>query len=328
MKKLLNHTLLTLSSLVLGFAPGFAGDYSNFYIFGDSLSDAGNTQNGKELNDGGRYSNGPVWNEYLATLLGMSVPTKSTLHTAGETPEAGHTNFSYGGAVTNNQFPSLFIPSVTKQINDETLGFRRYGTNFASNDLVAIWAGANNLILSQSLTEHVHYTEAAEEAAQEMLTNVNSLIKFGAQNIIVFNLPDIGITPEYAGNPEGAANATLFTNTFNSLYSSGLTNIQIASPQVTFTSIDIFTLFNDILENPNSYGLTETQTTLLTAYAADPNIDQSQYLFYDEVHPSTAMHKILANKVYQQLVPEPSTVTLSLLALTGLLARRRRKAAA
>ncbi len=145
-KKLLHHTLLSLSCIVLGLAQGFAADYGNFYIFGDSLSDAGNKPNTDTLNDDDRYSNGLIWNEYLATMLGMSVPTKSPLHSAEDTAAAGHTNFSYGGAVTGNQLPPAGIPNVTTQINDTTIGFARYDTDFASNDLVAIWAPLAKLV--------------------------------------------------------------------------------------------------------------------------------------------------------------------------------------
>ncbi len=327
MKKLLHHTLLSLTCIVLGLSQGFAADYGNFYIFGDSLSDAGNTVNNDALDDDGRFSNGRVWNEYLADMLGMSVPTKSSLHSTGDTAAAGHTNFSYGGAVTGDQLPSFMFPNVTRQINDPTIGFARYGTDFASNDLVAIWAGANNFILNDSLTDQELCKQAATQAASQMSGHVNSLIDMGAKNILVFNLPDIGTAPKYVTAPEGKDNATLFTNTFNAQYSADLTKIQVASPQVTITSIDVFSMFNDILADPASYNLTVTQTSLLADYASDTTIDQGQYLFHDDVHPTTATHQLLANFVYQRLIPEPSTATLSLLALAGLLARRRRKAA-
>ena len=64
---------VVLLSFVLSTMPAaWAGTFTNLYVFGDSLSDAGNVfaatagqQPGSPYYDG-RYSNGPVWVEYLA----------------------------------------------------------------------------------------------------------------------------------------------------------------------------------------------------------------------------------------------------------------------
>jgi len=53
-------------------ADGAGGtDPHNGGVFCDSLSDVGNVHNTQQYNDGGRWSNGKVWNEYLADRLGM-----------------------------------------------------------------------------------------------------------------------------------------------------------------------------------------------------------------------------------------------------------------
>jgi len=74
-KKLLNYWVL-LVYLIATLFVAFATDFSNIVIFGDSLSDNGNlyAQTKKLVPDArqyyqGRFSNGPVWVEYLADTL-------------------------------------------------------------------------------------------------------------------------------------------------------------------------------------------------------------------------------------------------------------------
>src|SRR3954468_5021943 len=60
--------------------PGWsASAFEHLVVFGDSLSDTGNA---------GRFSNGPVWVEYLADRLGLTLSPS----------QRGGSNFAVGGA--------------------------------------------------------------------------------------------------------------------------------------------------------------------------------------------------------------------------------------
>src|SRR6266705_841732 len=79
--------------------PAWAGPYSNVFVFGDSLSDAGNvfvaTGGAVPVSPPyfqGRFSNGPTYAADLATRLGVQA-TPSLL---------GGTNFAFGGAWTSS----------------------------------------------------------------------------------------------------------------------------------------------------------------------------------------------------------------------------------
>src|SRR4028118_1275503 len=72
-----------------------AQNFDEIYVFGDSLSDVGNVfqaTRGESPSSPpyfkGRYSNGPVWVEYLASRLRLT--------------SNPNTNFAYGGATTGN----------------------------------------------------------------------------------------------------------------------------------------------------------------------------------------------------------------------------------
>ncbi|MCB2001815.1 MAG: hypothetical protein KDH91_16275, partial [Rhodoferax sp.] len=81
--------------------------FDRMVLFGDSLSDTGNTRNvvgagsGLVANLAGygsnsRFSNGPLWHETLAPLIGVPV------NTASRSSGANNYNYAYGGARVDN----------------------------------------------------------------------------------------------------------------------------------------------------------------------------------------------------------------------------------
>src|SRR3954447_133547 len=143
--------LLCLLVLVLiDFAPmvsdrAAAGPFTNLIVFGDSLSDIGNVQQSFLTNTpgpyywNGRFSNGPVYAESLATGLGLPALTRSTA--------TGGTDYAYGGAkTTGTSFPtSLVVQDIDDQVNDYTAHH-----NGTANALYVVLAGANDLIGGQT----------------------------------------------------------------------------------------------------------------------------------------------------------------------------------
>ena len=94
-----------------------AGPFNNLVLFGDSLSDIGNIAAQPFINTpgpyywNGRFSNGPVYAETLATGLGLPALIRSTA--------SGGADYAYGGAkTTGTAFPdSLFVKDIDDQVN-------------------------------------------------------------------------------------------------------------------------------------------------------------------------------------------------------------------
>src|SRR5947208_1472956 len=92
--------------------PAAAGPFSNLVMFGDSLSDIGNIAQAPLINTpgpyywNGRFSNGPVYAETLATGLGLPPLSRSTA--------SGGTDYAYGGAKTTGTafLDSLFVKDI------------------------------------------------------------------------------------------------------------------------------------------------------------------------------------------------------------------------
>jgi len=111
-----------------------AQKYESISVFGDSFSDTGNVFNAttgaippSPTYFDGRFSNGPVWVEYLAQELGLTFNPR--------------TNFAFGGPTTGfNNISIAALPGLQQQINGFTAA-----NPFAKPDaLYIVWAGAND----------------------------------------------------------------------------------------------------------------------------------------------------------------------------------------
>ena len=90
-----------------------AQNYDEIYVFGDSFSDTGNVFNATKgaippspAYFNGRFSNGPVWVEYLAPQLGLTFDPS--------------TNFAFGGATgavgAGNAFAKTVAPTDGQRV--------------------------------------------------------------------------------------------------------------------------------------------------------------------------------------------------------------------
>jgi phospholipase/lecithinase/hemolysin len=57
-----------------------------------------------------------------------------------------------------------------------------------------------------------------------------------------------------------------------------------------FVQLNVFALFNRIIASPSSYYLTDVTTSSQDM----PSVDPDTYLFWDDLHPTTRGHNILA----------------------------------
>jgi len=273
-------------AMVLVSSSALASSFSSLVVFGDSLSDNGNLYSligypPAPYYDG-RFSNGPVAAEQLATNLGAPLYDFAV---GGATSGVG--NYVDGGTQTA---PGMFgLPGMQAELAEA-------GPLLASpivpSSLFLVWGGANDFLTEGSPTV----------AAANVDAIVAALESDGAQHILLPGLPDLGLTPDYYGNPL----ATAYTDAFNTALVAGL------PPGATY--FDTANLLDEVVADPAAYGFTNVTTPCFngTTVCSDPN----QYLFWDGFHPTTAADTILADQFEQAAeTPEPSSV---LLLATGL----------
>ena len=215
-----------------------AQSYNRLVVFGDSLSDngnlyaaTGNTQPTSPPYFQGRFSNGPVFTELLGFTAGRS---------AAGAPRTGSINYAYGGARTDS---SAFPPGMRNQLLQYTGG----GGTFGANDLVSILGGANNIFQAvpaagASANPTGAIQPVALAAAADINFIVNSVAGAGAGTILVSNLPNLALTPQFnqgAGAP-AAPLADYAGTQFNGALLSGLMTTAAARPGTNIILMDLY----------------------------------------------------------------------------------------
>ncbi|MGA7155200.1 MAG: SGNH/GDSL hydrolase family protein [Acidobacteriaceae bacterium] len=284
-------------AVLLAAAPlASASSFSSIVVYGDSLSDTGNLFAATGVPGypyvNGEFSNGPVAVQQLSTLLNAPL-----LDFAFGGATTGVGNIGDGG--TPSSLGIFGLPGMQAEL---ALSAPDLASTDIANALFFVWGGADdfeslvNPTIGQSQT-------AAQAAAANIDGIVAALQMEGATNILVPNLPDLALTPEFTGDAAASAYTTTFNDALDATLPTGA------------TLFDTDALFNSILSDPDGYGFTNTTTPCIAA-AANPAC--TGYLFFDDIHPTTAADTILAQDFEAAVAPTPEPSSLLLLA-TGLL---------
>lgn len=282
-----------------------AGPYTDLFVFGDSLSDVGNTS--YWTTEGplaafapdtpgdayweGRFSNGPVYSEWLAEGLGFA-PL--------ETDTFGGNNFAYGGAYTSGSpiGQNFYVDDLDDQLEDY------FDTRTTDPDaLYTVLIGANDFILGER-TDVVTPAARVGDALQQLATA-------GAANFLVLNLPLLGLTPSYNDTPAEAAEWNARSEGYNGALASELDAFEIANPTVNLFRLDLAGLLSDLVTNAAARGFTNNfESAAPGLEPGDSDYDQSliapnpdEYLFWDGVHPTRAVHRLLGFEAVRAVLP-------------------------
>ncbi|MDZ8086476.1 MAG: SGNH/GDSL hydrolase family protein [Nostoc sp. DedQUE12b] len=314
----MKKTILTTGFFLLSFMFPLqilaAQNYEDIYVFGDSFSDTGNAFNATNRTFppspkyfDGRFSNGPVWVEYLAQDFGLSFNPR--------------TNFAFGGATTgvdNISVPEF--PGLQRQI----ASFTAENPSANPNALYIVWAGANDYF-----SYFAGGVPNPNQAVANISAAVTSLAAIGAQDIMVVNQPDLGKFPVANFNSQIPSLFSTLTNAHNSGLNATINFLnQQLDPDVNIISFNVNDLFRRIIAEPKEFGLTNAINYCIQDLSVVPlNLptqpvacNPDEFLFWDPVHPTAAAHRLIGESAFSVLkpvsVPEPSN-GLGVLALSA-----------
>lgn len=312
-----NIRLILLASFLAFASASSHAAIERLVVFGDSLSDTGNTRSqvpfgtfgpiaaAAGYGPNGRFSNGILWHEYLARELGVSAATNS---------RGGGDNFAYGGArVDNESGPST---GLLRQTNEY---FARQGGSPSDTDALFIsWIGGNDV---RDLVGNPDPIDIIDQQLDALFGTFGRLLDSGVTRLLVPNLPNLGAIPENLGT-SNQASATAATQAWNDNLLTRLFDLNESTSADIFF-LDVFSIFDDILADPASEGFANTtgQCRSTNFFGESECNNPETFVFWDAIHPTTAAHRILGEEAFRlvstgnALVKASAPATLILLSL-------------
>ena len=308
--------------------------FSKVYAFGDSLTDTGNYLNkftsairsfeeitGLDIpetnspNLEGRSANGPIWAEILAADLGFNLTPSTEL--SGNSPEVSplfngatttqSVNFAFGAARTQNfEFLGFdLIPDLPTQVEWFVDDHQQVEQLADPDALYTIWIGGNDYLRGMDAEP--------DQVIDDLEESINSLYNLGARNFLIPNIPDLGTIPLvqepslfvdlFVASPSQLTN---LTEEHNAELETTLDNLSNSLNDINIIPLDVYSLYNDILTSPEEFGLTNTSEPCLDSLGSCSNPDE--YLFWDEFHPTTAVHEIIAESALEVLTNQDNSI--------------------
>ncbi|OMJ19502.1 Thermolabile hemolysin [Smittium culicis] len=288
-------------------------------VFGNSLSDIGNLANSEnpvpfwEY----RFSNGPVWNEYLSYFNNYTL-----------------VNYAFGGATSNNTFvdsmadASVKVPSLQDQIGNFTSTFNRtFSSGSLDNDIAVVEIGSNDIFNLKNTTlaaDPLFVDKYTDGMVANIAEGVKRLSAFGYKKFLVSDIPDLSKTPSilnYGANSTPGMSmesiATSSVNTTAKIYRAAVKNIvDIVNKKISAEvdaiskqkkdAIDYIRLVS--IKNVIEIAVQPAISKMLNITVIDEECypvnngvlvssctNSDNYAYVDSVHPNTRVHALAAS---------------------------------
>ncbi|RSL14757.1 phospholipase/lecithinase/hemolysin [Edaphobacter aggregans] len=259
--------------------------YDAIYVFGDSYCDVGNifavtTAVGQPTPPSppyfhGRFSNGPIWVEHIASSLGLPMVAS----------QLGGTDYAVGGAEVTAPVVTAggTIPSVPQQV---LLYLSQHAGKADPKALYILEGGGNDILNAtggspQSLGSQI----ALGIANSELILRLA-----GAKNFLIPNLFDVSLLPAGRANAAFAQQASIATNkSLNQLLA-----IEQLLQGIKIRRTDVFSLLQSVASDATHYGFTDIVNPCINPITGTICDDPDHTFFWDVEHPTEFGHAFFA----------------------------------
>jgi len=217
----------------------------------------------------GRWTDGPNWVDYFSVFARIPDVT-AFLQNRG-------TNFAVGGSIS---------PDLSGQIGSY-LGSS--GGRASPDNLYVLWVGANDFLAGLTPRQTLTALE----------TEVVVLAGAGAKDFLLLTVPDISLTPNIIGG--GGAKvlaARQFVTMFNSTLQAEIP-IYATLLGINLKLLDINPLFTELVHNPTAFGFTNSVGAAYDSKTGTIVSHPDRYVFWDGFHPTTPVHYLTGQLIYQ-----------------------------
>jgi len=313
MKRLAAATCGMCLALLAGTASA-QSQYTGITVFGDSLSDPGNLPKLLGINYPPppyfehQLSNGPVYAKYLDGLFGIATPLQDYA-IAGAKSGVGNVAHLPGN-------PKIGLPN--SGIDGEITYYLASNPTPRRSDLFVVWGGADDYFDALTTITQTNLTGGAlktyltsptgpvTQTVSNLVTDIGRLTRIGVKNFAVANLPGLGATPDFNGNPLSAEQANATVNVHNEALAKALGLLQ-QQQHVNITIVDVGAVFQDVLANPTKYGVDPNHLGDQCILSAACVAKHENYLFWSGAHPTGLVQQEISQIFFASL-SGPTTV--------------------
>ena len=281
--------------------------YSGIVVFGTSLSDSGNAfalrggtntppdylldpllvPSAPYAKGGHHFSNGATWVEQFARSRGLA----GSVQPAFRSPSGRATNFAVGGA-------RAWADGRNVNLSDQVDAFLQSTGGSASPDALYVIEMGGNDVRDALAAYPTNHAIIIQQALASIGSNIVRLYGAGARRFLVWNAPNPALTPALrrlaSVNPNIALLATFLAQSFNTNLGGVVTQLS-GLPGSTIDRLDAYGLLNDIVGDGDHFGLSNVVDACVTPDVAPfACTNPDEYLFWDGIHPTTAVHGIIA----------------------------------
>jgi len=249
--------------------------YSRLYVFGDSYSDIG---------AGYIDGNGPTAVAYLGWLMGLQVASSKASNAAGKSLVFAVSGAGSGEG-TGRQVKEAFLGyGMINQVRDFAARVKAGEIGFDPQTTLFVLAGGLNDGRQETSTTLANLRQ-----------HIQILRELGGRHFTLALLPTK--IPQFA-----AVGARL-----NPAYEQFVR--QESAPGLDLWLNHWGAAFDDVMDHPAAYGIVNTTSACAgrTIFDQDPTpvADPATYFFYHEGHPSTAVHRIVGKKLFEEIAARP-----------------------